>query len=63
MNANSKHNTPTPGISMDSTNNETSALPERRHWAADGLLVAEKRKNQEQLRAENTFCDPLLTPQ
>ena len=63
MNAISKHNTPTPGFSMDSANNETSALPERRHWAADGLLVAEKRKNQEQLRAENTFCDPLLTPQ
>ena len=55
MNANSKHNTPTPDISMDSANNETSPLPERRHWAADGLLVAEKRKNQEQLRAENTF--------
>ena len=63
MNAISKHNTPTPGFSMDSANNETSALPERKHRAADGLLVAEKRKNQEQLRAENTFCDSLLTPQ
>ena len=36
MSANSKHSTPTPDISMDSENNETSSLPETRHWAADG---------------------------
>ena len=55
MNANSKDNTPTPDISMDSANNETSSLPERRHWAAERLLVAEKRRNQEQLGQTTHF--------
>ena len=38
-------------------------MPESKHQAADGLLVAETRKNLEQLKDENTFFDPLLTPQ
>ena len=38
-------------------------MPQSKHYAADRLLVAEMRKNQEQLKDKNTFFDPLLAPQ